>query len=700
MPRFLCPAALLLLSLLFALAGSARAADRTMLAFHVSPTGNDAWTGTAAAPRPANRGPFRTLKRARDAVRSLNLLGELPSGGVTVWVHGVQECSAPLELGKSDGGRADAPVVYRGDGKDARLVGGRAVRHFARVRDPAVLRRLDPAARAHVLVADLRAEGITDFGTLRRRGFGLPVVPSPMELFFQGRPMTLARWPNEGWLTIGSAPAGQNGGRFTYPGDRPRRWAAWEDIWVHGYWTYDWADTYERVASLDAAKREATTAPPHGVYGYTPGKRFYFLNVLEELDQPGEYYVDRAAGRLYFWPPGPVRPGNAVVSLLEAPLVRLSGASHLTVRDLTFEDARGNGVQISGGEDDRIAGCTFRNLGDLGIRVAGGARHTVLGCDVYDTGEGAVSVEGGDRKTLTPCGHRVENCYLTRFNRWSRTYRPGVNMNGVGIRVAHNLIHDAPHNAILLGGNDHVIELNEIHDVCRETGDAGAVYMGRNLTMRGNVIRNNYFHDLRAGGLQGQQGFTEVMAVYLDDCWCGTSVVGNLFVRAGRAVMVGGGRDNAVRNNIFVDCRPAIHVDARGKSWAKFWFDGRDPALMDSLKEVNYRHPPYSTRYPNLPGILEDDPAQPKGNDISRNVRIGGGWLDLLDGLTPHDAGVHDNLTEGDPGFIAPTRGDFRLKPDAGAKAVGFQPLPLARVGLHRDEYRRRLPQPSPGLRG
>lgn len=680
---------LLLLALLAA--APEAPARATMLEFYVARSGNDAWSGRKPGPAGTD-GPFATLERARDVIRALKDRGGLPAGGVTVWIRGdVYPREASFELTDRDSGTLAAPVVYRAYRDEmVRLSGGRPVGNFRPVTDEAVRARLEPAARDNVLQADLKAQRIARWGTLRRRGFGLPVVPSGLELFYRDRPMTLARWPNDGWTKIAAAPGGQQGGRLTYEGDRPRRWKGTDDLWIHGYWTWDWADSYERVAALDAEKREITTVAPHGVYGYTAGKRFYFLNVLEELDQPGEYFLDRKSGVLYFWPPDPLREGDCVVSLLETPLVTLKDVSDVTFRGLVFEAARGTAVTCSGGARDRLAGCTFRNLGDLAVSIEGGTEHEIAGCDVYDTGEGALAVSGGDRKTLASCGDAVVNNHLTRFNRWSRTYKPGVLVSGVGVRIAGNHIQDAPHTAILMGGNNHLVEYNEIDHVCRETGDAGAVYMGRNLTMRGTRIRFNHFHDLRAGSLEGEKGFTEVMAVYLDDCFCGTTVYGNLFVRAGRAVMIGGGRDNTVENNVFIDCNPAIHVDARGKSWAKFWFNGEDPFLMNGLKEVPYDRPPYSAQYPQLPGILADDPAQPKGNRILRNIRSGGRWVDLLDRLTPADAGIAENFTEGDAGFVAPAQGDFRLKPDSPALMMGFQPIPYEKIGLRREAKERK----------
>ena len=136
------------------------------------------------------------------------------------------------------------------------------------------------------------------------------------------------------------------------------------------------------------------------------------------------------------------------------------------------------------------------------------------------------------------------------WGRWSRMYKSAVNVRGVGNRVAHNLLHDAPHTAIFFSGNDHVIELNEIHSVCHESNDAGAIYNGRDFTQRGTIIRHNYWHEIGSAMTHGS------CAIYFDDGDGGQTVHGNVFYKAsgGRfgAVFNHGGHDNRVTNNIFI----------------------------------------------------------------------------------------------------------------------------------------------------
>ena len=666
---------LILLALLFtapALAGP--------LALYISPQGHDSALGGKAS-------PLATLAGARDRLRILKRVGKVPKEGVTVWLRaGTYFQRETFALTAADD-VSPAPVTYAAySGEAVRLTGGREVAGWKPVTDASILGRLDPAARGHVLQTDLKAQGITDYGQMTPRGFGSPVTPAGLELFFADVPMTLARWPNVGqWAHIAGTTTDQAADHFAYAGDRPERWAKAEDAWVYGYWKFDWADSYTKITGVNAEHHWVTTAPATDLLSYTPGHRWYALNLLEELDTPGEWYLDRRAGILYFWPPSDIHRGHPTVSLTRD-LVRLDGVSHVTLRGLTLEACRGDAITIRGGTHNLIDECSVLSAGNRGATIADTTDSGVRGGEITGTGEGGVSLDGGDRKTLVPGRNFVVNCRIHDYSRWARTYRPGVGIDGVGNRVAHNLIYDAPHNAILLGGNDHLIEYNEIHHVCRQTGDAGAFYMGRDWTMRGNIVRFNYFHDLfNEMGVKGE--FHDVMGVYLDDTAAGTVVFGNVFVRAGHAVEVGGGRDIVVANNIFVDCLPAVSLDARGLGWAaKSLAPGGDWGMEKRLAAVPYDAPPYSTRYPHLANVLKDNPTAPKYDVIQNNIAVRcPDWLqiqdkvDALPGIT-----IRDNLTGKDPLFVDAAHGDYRLKANSPAFALGFQRVPFEKMGLEK----------------
>jgi hypothetical protein len=615
MQSFILTFALAALLLWGALAPLSASSRRQGADLYVAPNGDDRWSGRLAAPNPAHTdGPFRTLERARDTIRAWKGSDRLPRKGVIVALRGgVYALAHPFTLAFEDSGTADAPIRYQAySGEEVRLVGGRVLTGFTPVTDPAILARLDPTAREHVLWTDLRAQGITDLEGVHANGVWAQSQPG-LELFFQDRPMTLARWPNQGFVKIAGllgldptdirGTGGDRVGKFVYEGDRPKRWVGEKEIWLHGYWFWDWADERQKVASIDTEKHIISLEKPYHSYGYRKGQWYYAFNILAELDQPGEWYLDRDAGRLYFWPPAPLTAGKAVVSILPT-LMTLQNVSHVELHGMILEAARGTAITVEGGTGVCIRKCVLRNVGSWAVRIAGATDSGVQGCDIYQVGDGGISLEGGDRKTLTPGNLYADNNHIHHYSRWNPVYMPGVMIGGVGQRVTHNLIDNAPHMAIGFSGNDHRIEFNEIHSVCYESNDAGAMYAGRDWTMRGTIIRHNYLHHI--SGFEGRG----CVGVYLDDQFSGTCVYGNLFYKVTRSAMIGGGRDCCIENNVFVDCAPAMHVDARGLGWAA---DERK-TLQDSLDALPYKQPPWSTRYPLLVDILQDEPMAPKGN--------------------------------------------------------------------------------------
>jgi hypothetical protein len=659
---------------------------------HIAPAGNDASPGSADR-------PFATLVRARDAVRGLRTRGLL-DGPVTVIVHGGDyRLASGLSLGPEDSGTATTPVVWQAaEGEVVRWVGGPTldVHSFEAVTNQAVLARLTPEAAGQVRCSDLRRLGLVEIAGYPDTYRGAPAAP---ELFFNNQRMTLARWPNDGWATIarivdsGSVPReGEADGRpgvFEYSGDRPGRWDLERGVWLQGYWCFDWYDEAIRVRSIDRDRHRITLARP-ALYGVKQGnpspRRYRAVNLFEELDQAGEFYIDRSAGALYFWPPVALDGVRIVLSTLDAPLLTLTDAAFVTVRGFTFEAGLGHGIEITGGRSNTVMACTVRNLRQLGIRVTGGLGHRIERCAIRDTGTGGLVLEGGDRRTLTPAGHTAVDNDIGWFSRHQLTSAYGLVLGGVGNHAAHNLIHDAPHQAVAIQGNDHIFEFNTVRDVVTETDDAGALYKGRNPSCRGNVIRYNLWRDI--GSPMGHG----TAAVYFDDGDGGDLVFGNVFYRCGHpgrgsfgTVFSHGGHDIRAENNIFIECRRALGSAPWGDQlWKETVEGGHDCHWRRLLlEEVDITRPPFTTRYPELAGFMNPQPGQPRINRARNNllVRCGevssGNWKFVTEETL---------ATEADPGFVDAAGGDFRLRPDARVfrELPGFQPIPFERIGRLR----------------
>lgn len=627
---------------------------------YVSPAGLDANPGTSAK-------PVRTVQRA------VNLARTMRPGHVAIHLRkGRFDVLRTIQLGSRDD-----DTEFVGDGV-AWLSGGKQLTRWrslsgsaGRLAQSDVDSRIPPAARAHVLVCDVSA--ISDLGSLKPRGFGTPLQKGGLQLYEDMEPLPLARYPASGkWLNTGE-PVGTDG--FVAPDRRPERWKSLDDAWVFGYFNYDWAESYLPIQSYESATSTLTfgAAPPYGV---VKDRRFYYMNVPEELDEPGEWYLDRNAKRIYVWPRHEAGPrmgaprSSLVASVLPGPVFDVVGADRITFKGLVLAEGRDCAVRVRNSTHVVVDRCLIWDFGTWGVSFEGGSDCGIRRSNIRYTGEDGVMLVAGDFKAQKPGRLFAENCHISDYSCWCRTYHPGVLIGGYANRISHNLIENAPHQAILLSGNEHVIEYNDIRSVCTETGDAGAVYMGRDTTMRGNVIRFNRFRKI-GPTVTSPGGYTGVMSVYLDDCWSGTTISGNVFEGPGTGIMIGGGRDNVVENNVFVGTDPAIHFDARGRGWAaKYFVPHGEWNFFESFEAAHVTEPPYSTHYPELARTVEGDLKNPAGNKVLNNVCVGP-WINYLDGLSEKDLEY---------------RGNVLLKKGTLAQALksgsrGFVPIPTDRIG-------------------
>ena len=683
----------------------------------VSAQGDDGNPGTAEK-------PFATLARARDELRQRK-----PANGALIEVAGGDYLLAePFELTAEDAAPEGKRIEYRANpGETVRLLGGTQVTGFR-------------PYKGEILQADVSNLGLHKIAPVSYGRYSGD-VPG-FELFFQGKRLPLARWPNQipddprwgEWSRIPKITA-KTKMWFHYSDERISKWKRPEQAQVHWFPWYNYMDQYVGIKSIDPEKKIIHLASPAS-YQVQPGRRFYIQNVLEELDGPGEWYLDRDKGVLYLWPPASLSEGKVVASRL-ATIVHLNGTSGTTIRGFTIESCRGHAVVIEGGSDNVVVGCVVRNALQDGVSIRGGSRNGVLSSDIYEVGRRGVLLGGGDRVSLTPAGNYVRNCHIHHMSKLLHTYAPGIQITGCGNLVQHNLIHDGPHMIMGLSGNDHLIEYNHMHHAMTITSHGGAFYCGRDFTARGNVIRYNNLHDVNGYGIDRvdrQRGvfiysspvrsLPGAFGIHLDDQISGFHIHGNIFYRLAHGVIrAGGGRDIVIENNIFVDTGWAVHLDNRGMGWQKRAL--RNGTLMKRLTATKYTTPPWSERYPELVDILDDRLGEPVDNIVRRNIfyqkevlynfsRVPTDrftvdhnvmWRDgeeiLVTGRTynPPAGGVillaewqklgfDTHSVVADPQFLSAGRDDFRLKPESPALALGFEQIPIDKIGLYNDESR------------
>lgn len=606
----------------------------------------------------------------------------IPEGGIIVkLLPGTYNLATQFSLEQRwEKGTPTKPIVIRGSGTDQTIIDGSTpIRVWRRVtRDS----RISGDLQRRLYVADLRQHRVGTFTSFQRKGFPYDTQTTYPELIYRGKRMTVAQYPNgKAWLTVGE---GHNGDNQSMESSIPasRGWTNAQDAWTYGYLSNQWADSYEKISSV-ANGRVNFAAPVH--YGIASGQRFRFVNILQELDAPGEYFIDRAAMKVYFYPPATGFQNSVSITGVNDMLIKLADCEYTTVEDLTIQNTRGSAIEVHRGTDVAIRNVVVKNTGLDGIRLRNGTNHIIDSCKFSAIAETPVWVLGGDRLTLTPSGHEVTNNEMTDFSQVCRSHKPGIRVEGVGHLISQNSIYRAPGMGLFVLGNDNIIEKNHLRYLCFDNDDAGAIYIGQNPTFLGNVIRNNLIEDLprRHATILDNK----VNAIYLDDFTCGTQVYDNVIRRADMGIQLGGGSQNMIWNNVFDDCRLGVQLDARGTSWNSSWFtNGR---IAQRCAEVGLGTGVYAAAYPDMNDYLTvGNPAIPRNNRMERNVVDAGTALVFFDGIInsdvddPSEAFITlDNYYGANAGFVNSASNNFQVIPNSDADFIGFQSIDLSDVG-------------------
>ena len=570
---------------------------------YVSPDGNDTATGTLEQ-------PLQTLEGAQKAVRAIHVAH--PDKKVTVYFKGgVYPLEHALILTAEDSGREQAPVIYRAmDGETPIFTGGKALTRWAVPADTQELERLTPTVRDKVYVSDLTTAGITDFGDPINTG-------QRPDLVCYGQLQTLTRWPGNGFIRAGKVKgdtirikegsldycAVYQDVTFEYLDTYQDRWAQETDICLGGYWYWDWLNAYQKVTYWDAKTRTVRIGEPFQRFGYKDGFRYFGLNLFCEINKPGDWYLNRTTGKLYWYPPEGIEPEKAEVSLTcfnEPYMLEMKDCSYVTIEGLTFREGRGSAVLIENGTHVLLSDCRIERFGTNGVLINGGTHHGATGCYLSTFGHGGFKIYGGDRKTLTPCEHFLEHTVVENITLFERTYQPAVDFEGCGVRISNNRFRNSSSSSMNLRGNDILIEYNDVSHVVNESDDQGAIDMWYDPSYRGVVIRYNRWSDIHGGTENGAAG------IRFDDMISGMLVYGNLFERCGAVqfggVQIHGGKDNCIENNVFYECRYAVSFSPWGE---KRWLAHLDSeAIRQKLyRDVDINSEIYRQKYPELQNL-------------------------------------------------------------------------------------------------
>ena len=702
------------------------------LSLHISPTGNDTWPGTSEQ-------PFASIVRARDAIREVKKRGlERP---VRVRIHGgTYDLAETLVLTPEDSGTSACPITWEAVAGERVVVRG--------------CRRITGWQRwkGSIYRADLKAQGLGEVAF--------------WQLFYQSgggftKRQILARHPNfdpkhprtgGNIYAGGTLPGRKARSQLVYrEGDVPfEKWGDISQAEVVSTYNRGWQFAITPIRSVDTEKRIITVRECRGQFRKL--NRFFVRNVLDALDAPGEWFLDRKESVLYFWPPEGQLRGDVLAPAMDH-IVLLDGTipyphgylntawrkpreefpkpegeprpvEHVRFVGIDFECARQDAIRMTGARRCEVIRCRVTNVGNMGINIggvtssfhevgnprttpatgepmgAGGGGQILLandpgqlcrveGCDLWDIGCEGIMLYG--------TANVAENNHVWDIGLYAKDC-PCINLLGEENAARRNTLHDCPRCAIFIKGIDNVAELNDVHHAVMETCDMGAIrFVQRNMHLKGNVVRHNLVRETVGYGFVWKQASTfespyYTWGIYLDDYTCGTQVVGNIVVGAGRGgIMIHGGGDNLVANNIVVDAG-AYQVEyapiGDRKDFPNVFAGNR--CERNVLVCTRKNSMPYRFTRPdhNMPSFANNvvwfgGSTPVVGTKGNTGVKGWEAWL---------KKGFDTGSIVANPKLRSLGDGKHGLAPDSPAWKMGFEPIPVERIGCYQGPRRASWP--------
>ena len=469
------------------------------------------------------------------AIRSYYAQKSLPLGGVHVVVMNgdYNFIDSPLTLGEEDSGSKEAPIVYRAQNKGGvTLSAGKDLNtvNFKEVEDELLLTRINGKARGKVMSIDLSKEGVVElfgrdgnYGKVAMDGYLLQLAQYPnvgynhIENIIDAGPTT--RWLKPDEKPMPYSKKNPTGGKFVMKEAKSliaiqKEFERTCDMRAQGYFHNDWYFQDEPIGAVTDSVVQLLHHTRYGIVDHIRSmpRRVRLVNVLAELDQPGEWYFAKEDKRLFVWPIKGFVPGKSKVTIIKsanisandsfmqpdeqnsemkASIISMKNTSYVTVCNFIVENTGNVGITIDGGEYNLLAGNTFRNGAGKGASIQGGKCNGITACDFYDL-YSAFSITGGNFKTLEWCHHYatnniVRNCHMRGYG--------VVSLYGVGMYFAHNLLHTM-NGAVNYRTANMLMEYNEYYNIGYEMGDFNVADCGAQWYTMNNVLRYNFVHHI------------------------------------------------------------------------------------------------------------------------------------------------------------------------------------------------------------
>ena len=652
----------------------------------VSTQGDDAANGSTET-------PLASLAGARDRLRVLRLADGLPDGAVVTFASGTYAVQKAVVFIPEDSGTEEGPIIFQASpGAKVVISGGRRIEGWEREGD------------VWVTTIPEVASGDWSFSNLwingeRSQPARTPNAANPWgdnppdsDFFRTASPVLLEN--NE------TGKKEKSNTQFHYRAEDIQDWDSLDDAVFVTF--HSWATSLARLKSIDRENKILEfTGPARWAYGrWQPDQRYFIEHLFEGLDQPGEWYLDKKTGKLYYYPIAHGQMGeNEVIAPVAQQLLKLAGSpetgsyvEYLQFKGLNYHytefpivaeghsDAQAAfkvhaAIETIGARHCKFENLTVSRLGNYGVWFRRGSQHNVLRhSEITDLGAGGVRI--GEGVSPASPGEATEYNIVDNdfIHEGGRVFRSAV---GVWIgrssynKVTHNEICDFRYTGVSVGwswgyaessAHHNKIEYNHIHHIgLSQLNDMGGIYcLGQapGTVLRGNVIHDVISHPRLYGGwgLYTDEGSTDVL---LENNLVYNTRTGGFHQHYGR--------DNIIRNNIFAYSHGPQIIKTRDEEHNSFTFQN-NIVYFNTGKTLGsrWKNGNWKMDY----NVYWDTSGE--SPDFSR--RTFEEWQ-----AEGHD--THSIIA--DPGFVEGEAGDFRLKPDATALTIGFKPFDFTKAGLY-----------------
>ena len=605
---------------------------------------------------------------------------------------------------------------------------------------------IDKPNAGSILQYNLKDAQIEDLGEISLRGHLISdEKEAQAELSLNGEVQKLAGWPNGEYTGLIKPTDSNEYGKRTKSGiangcsfqvnyDRPSQWSKPEQAWLSGTIGPNYEFDYYPVSRFDS-KEKRVYLSRGALEKYYTEPYYRFENVPEELDEPGEYYIDRQSGMLYFYPPEDAPKDSVLTITMSTPTLDVSGkapnsmfrienSKNIVFENLIFKGGRGSAITGKNNSNIQFINCEINSFGENGIRFDASTDIKISDCKIHDVGQdGILFVSCGNYKTLSPSNIVVSNNDIYNFARLERSYKTGIDFGYrcVGATAANNHIHNGPHAGMIFYGVNNDIYGNEFDNLVTEFSDMDALYCNNSNYPweRGNKIHNNYFHDIGKSSMNGRHQIN-VRAIRTDNRGCGLNIYENLFYNIGDGgngngnngigAITAEGTRNRIFNNLFVDCNEAYFNTLQYKeienaddgtlypdtvinsSGVEVANTINGAKVADLKKQMENYLPVYGKQFPELYKYFYEHPNMSKTNEFKNNMIINIAIpLSNINGIQNEEgfrgsqmltAASGNYVSTSDPGFVSYDNGNLELSSSATLLVEGLPKFEMSSFGI------------------